>query len=354
MAIKKSSRSVKALKSNLLLGAVGAVIVIVIAVYANRFLFARALDIGERESVTLTIPTGADFDDVLLLLNAEGWLADEGAFVTMARLTGYANAVRPGRYVLYNNFTLRNLIVKLQGGTQDAVNVTFVSSRTLEKIAGVVGKKIEADSAALISAMTDSASIAQMGFTEQTIMAMYLPDTYNVWWNISGEQWVAKMKSEYDKYWTEERKALAAEQNLTPVQVSTLASILDEETNKVDEMPTIASLYLNRLRIGMALQACPTLKFAKGDFSIRRILYEDEKIESPYNTYKYPGLPPGPIRVPSKQALEAVLHPETTKYLYMCARPDGSGRHDFANTLDEHQQNARKYHRALNKKKIYR
>lgn len=338
----------------LLCGAVFAVLLVVVCLYARRYLCSPVLKLGDGEVADLYVPTGADFEDVLTLLNSQSLLADEDAFVLMSSLISYPSAVRPGRYRLSSSLTARSLVRMLRAGAQTPVNVTFNNQRTLEGLAGSVARYLEADSAELLAAMQDDELLAEWGLTRATAPVIFLPDTYSVWWNEAPRSFVARMHREFDAFWSPSRVAKADSLGLTPVQVSILASIVEEESNRRDEQKIIASVYLNRLRISMPLQACPTLKFAIGDFSIKRVTFADMKVESPYNTYKYAGLPPGPIRIPSKGAILAVLEAADTDFLYFCARPDGSGRHDFARTLAQHQRNAARYHQALNNRRVYR
>ena len=205
----------------------------------------------------------------------------------------------------------------------------------------------------LLRLMNDSAWCASMEFNRQTIVAMFIPNTYEVYWNVSPERFMARMKREYKAFWNASRQEKAQAAGLSPVEVSVLASIVEEESAAVDEYPVIAGLYLNRLKAGIPLQADPTVKFAVGDFSLRRILDKHLEVDSPYNTYKYAGLPPGPIRIPSIQALDAVLNYTKHRYLYMCAKEDFSGRHNFAVTLAEHNRNAARYRSELNRRKIF-
>lgn len=342
------------MRALLLCGAFFAALLVVVCLYVRRYVSSPVLTIGEGESADLYIPTGADFEDVLTLLQSKSLLADEEAFVLMSSLMSYPSAVRPGRYRLSSSLTARSLVRMLRAGAQTPVNVTFNNQRTLESLAGCVARYVEADSAQLIAAMADSALLAEWGLTRATAPAIFLPDTYSVWWNEAPRSFVVRMRREFDAFWSPTRLAKADSLGLTPIQVSILASIVEEESNDHDEQKTIASVYLNRLRIAMPLQACPTLKFAIGDFSIKRVTFADMKVESPYNTYKYAGLPPGPIRIPSKGAILAVLEAADTDFLYFCARPDGSGRHDFARTLAQHQRNAARYHQALNNRRVYR
>lgn len=354
MSIKRSGRGLAVGTGWLIAAGVLAALLVVAFMMFRRYLVRPALTLKAGETFTLLIPTGGDFATVTDTLAANGVLADAEAFETASTLTGYRQKVHAGRYVLRADMTFKTLLEKLGAGSQDPARVTFTNVRTLETLAGVVAKYIEPDSATLLAAMRDIRLVEQLHLTEPTLLSLYLPDTYEVWWNVSAEAFIGRMVKEYKLYWTDERQRQAAELDLTPPQVATLASIINEETNKSDEYDKIASLYLNRLRIGMALQACPTLRYALGDYTIQRLGAEDMQVESPYNTYKYPGLPPGPIRIASKKAMEAVLAPAKTEYLYMCAKPDGSGYHDFARTLEQHQRNAAAYHRQLNKLNIHR
>ena len=216
-------------------------------------------------------------------------------------------------------------------------------------LAGRISRQIEADSIAIVRLLNNTDSLAAWGFNLQTIPALFLPNTYEFYWNTDAWQFTKKMRQEYDKYWTEERKDKAKAIGLSPIQVSILASIVDKETNKTDEMARIAGVYLNRLRDGWLLQADPTLVFAIGDFEIRRVLNIHKEVESPYNTYKYKGLPPGPICIPSLQSINAVLNAEKHNYYYFCAKEDFSGYHVFAKTLTEHNRNAQRYQHALSR-----
>lgn len=354
MAIKKLSKPLR--PSRLLV--IAAIVVVGVAVVAGlacrRFLWAPVLNIPDGDKVTLYIPTGATYDDVLVLLSADNKLADPEAFGVMAQLMGYPGLVKSGKYELTAGLSARKLVGLLRSGQQVPVRVTFSGIRDVEHLAGVVARNLEADSLSLLLAMRDTALMSEYGFTPATAVAMYLPDSYDVWWDLSPEAWVKRMAYEYNAFWTPERKAKADSIGLSPIEVSTLASIVQEESNVLEDQKIIAGLYLNRLRIGMPMQACPTVKFALGDFTIRRVTLANTQVDSPYNTYIHPGLPPGPIRITSKRVLDAVLNNTPSDYLYMCARPDGSGRHDFARTLVQHQRNAANYHSSLNKKNIYR
>ena len=259
---------------------------------------------------------------------------------------------RTGRYRVYPEMTGLQLYRLLRNGTQEPMKLVVPSARTMNKLASVLSRSLMVDSAEIASALTDSQFCAKYGYTTETVPALFIPNTYEVYWDISVEKLVERMVRENNRFWTSERKAKAEALGLTHNEVATLASIVDEETANNAEKPMIAGLYLNRLRKGMLLQADPTVKFAVGDFTLRRILGKHLKVESPYNTYLVEGLPPGPIRIASVAGLEAVLNHAKHNYLYMCAKEDFSGTHNFAATLQEHQKNARRYIHALNERGI--
>ncbi|MDE6693970.1 MAG: endolytic transglycosylase MltG, partial [Muribaculaceae bacterium] len=246
--------------------------------------------------------------------------------------------------------TVYDISRKILNGRQDPVKVVFNNVRTLGQLADKVASKMEFDASAF-SRACDSV-LASKGLTPEQRPAAFLPDTYEFYWNASPEYVVERLAGYHDKFWNDERRRKADVLGLTPVEVATLASIVEEETAKVDERPKVARLYLNRIRKGMKLQADPTVKFAVGDFSLRRILGAHLKVESPYNTYLHEGLPPGPIRVVDKRTLDAVLDAPAHDYVYMCAKEDFSGYHNFAVTFAEHQANADRYRRELNRRGI--
>ena len=336
------------------IGLLVAIVGVCIAWKGYRYYNASVVDLGMQKKEILYIPTGATYQTVKDSMNRRGWIADEDVLDRMAGLMSYTGKVKPGRYEIENGMSARSLLNMLRSGNQKPVRITFNNIRTVDKLASVVSRHLEADSTDLVAAMTDEAVVREMGLNSETRLVIYLPDTYEIWWNTSPEDFVERMKKEYDTFWTEERRAKAEEIGLTPTEVSILASIVEEETNKADEYPIIAKIYLNRLKQNWPLQACPTLKYAMGDMTIRRVLKRDMEIDSPYNTYKNRGLPPGPIRIPSKTVIDAVLNPAEVDYMFMCAKADGSGRHSFARTQAEHNRNAEEYHRLLDGRRIYR
>ena len=300
----------------------------------------------------LFIPTGSDYDNVLELLYNNKLIKNKSTFEWAAERMNYKKHIHPGKYRLKNRMTNHKLILMLRSGDQEPVKLTFNNIRTFEELAGIVSKKIEAEYSAIINLVNNKEYINQIGFNEYTIIGLFIPNTYEFYWNTSAEQFVSRMLNEYDGFWTKARKAKAEQMNLTQNEVITLASIVDEESSKEEEDPIIAGVYINRLKKGIKLQADPTVRFAHGDFSMRRILTRHLSLDSPYNTYKYYGLPPGPIRIPSIACVDAVLNYKKHDYLYFCAKDDFSGYHYFAKTLAQHNKYARLYQKALNKRRI--
>ncbi len=244
------------------------------------------------------------------------------------------------------------LINMLRSGLQEPVNVVINIARTSDELAGKIAEQIEAPEEDLLNLMNDDQYLKPYGFDKQTVLGMFIPNTYEFWWNTNAESFFKRMYHEYDKFWNRERMGRAREMNFTRNQVITLASIVINETNKDDEYRRIAGVYINRLNQGIRLQADPTVKYALGDFERQRILKTDTYIRSPYNTYMHDGLPPGPIALPGINAIDAVLQYEKNDYLYFCAKEDFSGYHNFARTLAQHNKNARSYQKALNRRKI--
>lgn len=301
----------------------------------------------DKENRLFIVEEGSTFKDIQKTLHEGRYVNDLISFSFLARITGYDEQLKPGRYVLRSNMTNLQALKVLRSGKQEPVKVTFNNIRLpkelAERITRNLGMKPEEFEAALIKfSMSNS-----YGFTKDNVMAMFIPNTYEVYYNITPDNLIEKMHDEYEAFWSTERKEKASKMGLTPIEVSTLASIVQAETIKADEAPIIAGLYLNRLKKGIALQADPTLKYAVGDFSLKRILNVHKEIDSPYNTYMYPGLPPGPIGMAEINSIDAVLDYTPSDYYYMCAKEDFSGRHNFTNSYEEHMRNAAKYQRAL-------
>jgi UPF0755 protein len=309
---------------------------------------------NEKGETYLYIHTSASFEQVLSSLTENKYLCDPKSFEWMAVKMNYPNNVKAGRYKISDGMTNRELLNMLRSGKQVPVKVVFNNIRLKQDLASDVSKQIEADSTDLLRALNNEALLAKYGFNKQTIIAMFIPNTYDMYWNTSPEQFLERMNKEYKKFWNEKRRNKAEAAGYSPVEVSTMASIVEEESQKSSERSTIAGVYINRLKKDMHLQADPTVKFAVGDFTIKRVLNKHLECDSPYNTYKYTGLPPGPICIPSISAIDAVLNYQKHEYLYFCAKEDFSGYHNFARTMEQHNQNADKYRKALNKAKIWK
>lgn len=307
---------------------------------------------SDGKEFVLYIPTGSDYEAVSTRLDEAHILVNKKSFQWVAQHKDYPQNIHPGRYVIKNGWSNNQLVNMLRGGLQTPIQVKFNNMRDIDMLAGRIAQQIEADSASIASLLHNPDYVAQLGFNKYTIPALFLPDTYEFYWNTDAENFIARMSREYDKFWTDERKQQAQAKGLTPVQVSTLASIVNKETNMTDEMTRVAGVYINRLKSNWLLQADPTLIFAWNDYSIKRVLNFHKEIESPYNTYKYIGLPPGPICIPSIAAIKAVLNAEEHHYYYFCAKEDFSGYHNFAKTLAEHNRNATRYQQALNQRGI--
>ncbi len=305
------------------------------------------------EKVYVYIDDRKDFNDLLLQLQSTAKIKDIGTFQKLAKAINYSEKMKTGRYAVDSKLSCKDFLKNLIKGNQDPCKITFNNIRLKNELSENIGSQLMFGAAALQQQLNDSSVCSKYGFDTQTIQCMFIPNTYEIYWNISMERFLDRMKKEYDNFWTSERLDKASRIPLFPVQVAVLASIVEEETIVPDEYPQVAGLYINRLKKGMLLQADPTVKYAVGDFSLKRILYTHLEVESPYNTYKHEGLPPGPIRIPSIKGLNAVLNYANHQYLYMCAKEDFSGRHNFATTLAEHTRNAQRYQAALNRNNIH-
>lgn len=313
-----------------------------------RYYFGAAT---QNKSVLL-LPTGSNFDQLMDSLAARGTLCDSARFRRVAMRQGLDARVRPGRYLITPGMSYATLTNTLKSGRQSPVMVTFNNLRTMDRLAGAVSKRLEVDSLTLLQALRNDSLITALGYTPQTFLAMFIPNSYEFYWTTTPDDFLKRIKRESDNFWNEARQAKLSRSGLSRIEAAILASIVYEETKRESEMARVAGVYINRLRVGMPLQADPTVKFALGDFAIKRVLNKHLEVNSPYNTYKRQGLPPGPICMPSVAALEAVIDFEENPYFYFCAKDDLSGAHNFAKTLTEHNKNARAYAQALNRLKI--
>ena len=272
----------------------------------------------------------------------------------LAKLMKYDEHVKPGRYKLNEDMSNINAIRLLRSGLQSPVLITFNNIRMLDEIPGKICDYIELDSAALTDFLDSPEVYNNYGFNQYNFIGMFIPNTYEVYWTITSRQFLDRMKNEYDKFWNDERMEKCSEIGFTPKEVTALASIVKAECYHKEEAPVIAGLYINRIRKNMPLQADPTIVFANKDFTIHRVLEKHKEIDSPYNTYKHTGLPPGPINMPDIIYIDAVLNYLKSDYIYMCAKADFSDYHNFTSSYAEHLRNARKYTSALNKEKIFK
>lgn len=279
-------------------------------------------------------------------------LRHHAAFRRYAQRLKLSDSFKPGHYVFEPGMSVMDVVRTLKLGLQTPVRVAIHNVRTPEQLARKLGMQLEADSASFLRVLRSQPLSAEVGFDTLTLFSMFIPDSYEFYWTVKPEDVVRRMKREYDRFWTEERDASRRRSGLSRLEVMTLASIVYEETRQTSEMPRIAGVYVNRLRRGIPLQADPTVKYALGDFGLRRIRHRHLKYPSPYNTYLNRGLPPSPICMPGKEAIDAVLRFEEHDYLFFCARPTFDGYHNFARTLREHHANARAYTSELNRRKI--
>jgi UPF0755 protein len=301
------------------------------------------------------IPSNSEFTDVVKILLENGLLIKANSFEWLAKQKKYDTNIKAGRYKINRALNNNDLVNLLRSGKQTPIKVTFNNLRNKEQLAGKIGSQIEADSLSILKYITDTTFLNKLKLNTDNVACLFIPNTYEFYWNTSVEGFVNRMVKEYSDFWNSSRKKKAAEIKLNYYQVAVLASIVEKEQSiKRDERPEIAGVYLNRLKKRMKLESDPTLIFALGDFTIKRVLNKDKKVESPFNTYKNKGLPPGPICIPSINAIDAVLNASEHNYIFMCAKEDFTGYHNFAKTYAKHLVNARKYQKALNKRKIMR
>ena len=322
------------------------------SVYTYQMLFSPNFLINHPDKMII-IDDDTDFKELTNQLIEDTLLNDVISFSFLSKLMKYSENIKEGAYKIKMNMSNYDLISMLRAGDQTPINITFSYSRKINDLAQKISEKLKISEKDLMDFITEN-SQSNYGFDNQNIIGMFLPDTYEVYWDITPKNLLDRMKSEYDKFWNSERITKLERVNLSKNEVITLASIVASETNKIDEADRIAGVYINRLRKNMLLQADPTLIYAANDFSIRRVLNKHKKIKSPYNTYMNKGLPPGPIRLSPKKYIDAVLNFENHRFIFFCAKDDFSGYHEFAITLSEHNKNARKFQRALNKRKIYK
>ena len=327
-----------------------AILLLGIAGIAHIYYYFFAQPFQITETTYIYIDRDDNVDSVYQKIIKTGNPKQMHGFESLVKYKGYTP--KTGRYAIKPTDNMRYLHRRLSMGYQSPVMLTVGSVRTLDRMARNVARQLMIDSTEVARLMADTAYIRSIGYSKETLPALFIPNTYEVYWNLSAEEFMQRMVKENKAFWNDKRMNQAKAIGLTPIEVATLASIVEEETAKQNEKPMVAGLYINRLQRGMLLQADPTVKFSLQEFGLKRILYKHLEVDSPYNTYKYAGLPPGPIRVPSYQGLESVLNYTQHNYLYMCAKEDFSGTHNFAVTSAQHAANARRYQQALNRKGI--
>lgn len=332
-------------------------LVAAIAVYLFAFDYVKSIylnKVNSPENEFVEISTGSNYEEVIKDLTSKGIVTDEQNFTWLAEKMNYKREkMRAGRFKIQQGWSYKQLIGHLRNGEQAPVKVVLNNERLLEDVAGKVSRFVESDSLAFLNYFMDKKRLDSLGLNENTLMTLFIPNTYEMFWTTTPAQFVARMKKEHDAFWAKnERLQKAKAMNMTPEAVYSLASIVERETNNKNEKPSIAGVYLNRLRIGMKLQADPTAVFATRDFATKRVTMVHTMFDSPYNTYMYTGLPPGPISMASIPSIDAVLNPADHKYLYFCAKADESGTHAFAETLSAHMENARRFQAWMNSKGI--
>lgn len=333
-------------KKKLILFLVGSTLLITFTFYAYQIFYTPNI-LVDMEDRIFEVKSGATYRDVQNDLGRGRFVNDMVSFSFLARLYNYDKAIKPGRYRLRRNMTNLQAIQVLRAGIQEPVNVTFTYIRLLSELGERITRNLSITSDEFYTALNEFIATNKEGFNKDNILCMFIPNTYEVYYNVSADDLIERMNWEYKKFWNEERTRKADSIGLTPIEVSILASIVQAETVKDDEASKIAGLYINRLNRGIALQADPTLVFAVGDFSLKRVLNEHKEVKSPYNTYKNTGLTPGPINMPRINMIDAVLNAKLHDYIYMCAKEDFSGYHNFSTNLSQHLIYARNYQRAL-------
>lgn len=324
------------------------------AFWIYKLSFAPNVLLEGKDHDFLLIPTGSKYADVLKILDEKKYLKNLKSFEWTARRKNYPTHIKAGRFKISSLQNNNQLINILRSGKQEPVMLTFNNIRTLDQLADLVSQDLEIKQDKLLNLLCSHEVQTGFGLNDNTIICMFIPNTYQFFWNTSEIEFINRMHREYENFWDQVRREKAKELNLTKEQVMTLASIVNEETDKNEEKAKIAGVYLNRLKKGIRLQADPTIVYVVGNFTLQRVLRQYYQIDSPYNTYLYGGLPPGPICIPEISSIDAVLNYEKHNYLYFCAKPDFSGYHVFARTLEEHNHNAQIYRHELNKRKIYR
>lgn len=331
------------------------VIIIIGSVFAyNKYTKIMSPNVPENlENTIAIIPTNSSFNDVVKILYENNQIIDTVSFREVSEMMSYKKSImKTGRYKITPSWSNRSLIGHLRAGKQEPVNLVLTHGWLLADVAGMASKFIESDSTDFMNLFYNENYIKKSGYTTETLMSLFIPNTYEFYWNTDAKAFFERMIKEHKSFWnSNNRLEKAKELGLTPEEVYTLASIVEREISKNEEKKRVAGLYLNRIKIGMKLDADPTAKFATKDFKATRILYKHTRFDSPYNTYLYRGLPPGPISMASIKSIDAVLNSEDHNFYYMCVDTDNPGYHLFAESITKHNKNARRYHRWLDRQK---
>ncbi len=349
---QQPKRRLSGIQITLIGSGVAAILVMIAIAWFYLRITKPVISLHGKKTTYFYIKTGSTFRAVKDSLVKKEYLTDPGSFEWLSMRKHYNRLVKPGRYRLINGMRNNALVNLLRSGKQEPVRIVIQNLRTSEDLAGKIGRQLEVDSVQLCKLFHDAAYLARFHLSPSTLLVLFIPDTYDFFWNTSGDQLFKRMQDEYNHFWDPYRKHLADSLRLTVEEVVTLASIVEKESNKNQEKPSIAGVYLNRLKKQIPLQADPTVIFAWNDYRIKRVLKAHTEIISPYNTYLHAGLPPGPICLPSVASVDAVLHAANHSFYYFCAKEDLSGYHNFATTLEEHNRNAKRYQQALNKMNI--
>ncbi len=326
------------------------IVIVVFLIYLGYSLYTIIVKPNTLKEYTLYVNSDYNSDSIISKLTQDSIIINKSNFKRASDIFKFDSKIRPGRYIIPANANNKEIIDIISRGLQTPHNLVLSGNiRSLEKLTSIISNRIMEDSISIYNTLNDTSFINELGFNKYTIKALFLLNTYEIYWTTSSQEILKRFKREFDIFWTEERLNKAREINLTPIEVITLASIVSQESNLSSEHPIIAGVYINRVKRGMPLQADPTIKYALNDPSIKRILFAHLEIDSPYNTYKRRGLPPGPISLVSPRVIDAVLNYKKHQYLYFCAHYSLNGSHVFAKTLSQHNVNAKKYHQALNK-----
>lgn len=341
-------------KKNILIGGLVSLVLIGFICTGTIYYFLFAPQFHPQKTTYIYIDRDDTIDSIYNKVKNQGHPTSFKGFLWMAKYRDYPRNIHTGRYAIHPGENVYHVFSRLYRGYQDPINLTIGSVRTLDRLARSIGKQLMIDSAEVAKVMNDSLFQHKLGYNKETIPCLFIPETYQVYWDMSVTDLFERMQKEHQKFWNQERLNKATAIRMTPTEVCTLASIVEEETNNNPEKPMVAGLYINRLHSDMPLQADPTIKFALQNFGLRRITNAHLSVDSPYNTYRNLGLPPGPIRIPSPIGLDAVLNYVKHDFIYMCAKEDFSGTHNFASNYADHMKNARKYWNALNERKIFK